>query len=134
MHNITTATGTTVPGHAIEQLLFTEDWLTGVRAVANTTISDHASRSYESAYVLSGGGEFHREAHDAGVTNLLHGAAAGIVAFALHHLRPLLPDLTDEQWARIDAAAVALDSRVCEDLTGANGPAAAAGADEWQAL
>ncbi|WP_318199188.1 hypothetical protein [Streptomyces sp. SCL15-4] len=45
----------------------------------------------------------------------------GIVAFALHHLRPLLPDLTDGQWARIDAAAVALDLRVCEDLTGANG-------------
>jgi hypothetical protein len=33
-----------------------------------------------------------------------------------------VPDLTHEQWARIDAAAFALDSRVCETLTGANGP------------
>ncbi|MFB6437517.1 hypothetical protein ACFCVY_12150 [Streptomyces sp. NPDC056411] len=33
----------------------------------------------------------------------------------------MLDDLTDEQWARTDAAAIALDLRVCEDLTGANG-------------
>ncbi|WP_406723586.1 hypothetical protein WJ438_01305 [Streptomyces sp. GD-15H] len=41
-------------------------------------------------------------------------------AFVLHHLRPLLPDLTDEQWAHIDAAAVALSLPVCEGLTRAN--------------
>lgn len=121
MKNITTATGTTVSGSAIEQLLFTKDWLTGVRAMTNTTISDRASCAYESAFALSGGGDLHRDAHSAAVTNLLHSAAPGIVAFALHHLRPLLPDLTDEQRARVDAAAGAPSSRVCEDLTGANG-------------
>ncbi|MEH0415948.1 hypothetical protein [Streptomyces sp. B21-083] len=92
-----------------------------MRAVAHDTISERASYAYESAYALSGGGEFHEDAHSVAVTNLLHCTANSIVAFALHHLRPLLPDLTDEQWARVDAAAVALDLRVCEDLTGANG-------------
>ncbi|MFJ4700513.1 hypothetical protein ACIP5N_21960 [Streptomyces sp. NPDC088768] len=122
MDDITTATGATVPASAIEQLLFTEDWLNGVRAMANTTISDRAGAAYASAYALSGGGELHDDAHSVAVANLLHGSAPGIIAFALHHLRPLLPDLTDDQWARVDAAAVALDLHVCEDLTGANGP------------
>ncbi|MFE4662551.1 hypothetical protein ACFRFJ_38410 [Streptomyces hydrogenans] len=72
------------------------------------------------AYALSGGGELHPDAHSPAVTNLLHNVTPGIVAFALHHLRPLLPDLTDEQWTRIDAAAIALDLRVCEDLSGAS--------------
>jgi hypothetical protein len=121
MDDVTTATGTIVPGAAIKQLLFTEDWLTGVRAIAHDTISERASHAYESAYVLSGGKEFHEDAHSVAVTNLLHCTANSIVAFALHHLRPLLPDLTDEQWARIDAAVTALDLRVSEDLTGANG-------------
>lgn len=121
MENATTATGTTVPGKAIEQLLFTEDWLTGVRAIAHDTITERASHAYESAYALSGGREFHEDAHSVAVTNLLHCTANSIVAFALHHLRPLLPDLTDEQWARIDAAVTALDLEVAEDLTGANG-------------
>ncbi|MEV4975391.1 hypothetical protein [Streptomyces scopuliridis] len=121
MKDVATATGTTVPAAAIEQPLFTEHWLTGVRAVANAAISDRAASGYESAYALSGGGELHQDTHSAGITNLPHGAAPGIVASALHHLRPLLPDLTDEQWARIDAAAAALDIRVCEDLTGASG-------------
>ncbi|MET8831591.1 hypothetical protein ABZX40_38060 [Streptomyces sp. NPDC004610] len=39
---VTTATGISVPGDPIEQLLFTEDWLTRVRAVAHCTISDRA--------------------------------------------------------------------------------------------
>ncbi|MFJ4526550.1 hypothetical protein ACIP4Y_37560 [Streptomyces sp. NPDC088810] len=43
------------------------------------------------------------------------------MAFALHHLGALLPDLTSEQWERLDAAAIALCSRTCEYLTGANG-------------
>ncbi|MFF4933146.1 hypothetical protein ACFY2H_30295 [Streptomyces griseofuscus] len=121
MKDVTTATGTTVPGDAIQQLLFTTDWLTGVRAVAHDSISERASYAYANAYALSGGGEFHEDAHSVAVTNLLHCTANSIVAFALHHLRPLLPDLTDEQWARIDATVTALDLRVSEDLTGANG-------------
>ncbi|MFC7934465.1 hypothetical protein [Streptomyces cinereoruber] len=119
MQDITTATGSTVPEAAIKQLLFTEDWLTGVRATANVTLTGQADYAYKLAYALSGGGELHPDAHSAAVTNLLHSVTPGIVAFALHHLRPLLPDLTDEQWARIDAAAVALDLQVCEDLSGA---------------
>jgi hypothetical protein len=121
MGDVTTATGTTVPATAIEQLLFTEDWLTGVRAIAHDTISERASIAYETAYGLSGGRESHEDAHSVAVTNLLHCTTNSIVAFALHHLRPLLPDLTDEQWARIDATVTALDLRVSEDLTGANG-------------
>ncbi|MFE3126659.1 hypothetical protein ACFXHD_24910 [Streptomyces hydrogenans] len=120
MENITTATGTTVPGAAIEQMLFTTDWLTGVRGAANATLTEQADSAYRLAYALSGGGELHPDAHSAALANLLHSVTPGIVAFALHHLRPLLPDLTDEQWDRIDAAAVALDLRVCEDLSGAN--------------
>ncbi|MDV9192184.1 hypothetical protein R6L23_28935 [Streptomyces sp. SR27] len=120
MENITTAGGTTVPGAAIEQMLFTTDWLTGVRGAANATLTEQADYAYRLAYALSGGGELHPDAHSAAVANLLHSVTPGIVAFALHHLRPLLPDLTDEQWTRIDAAAVALDLRVFEDLSGAN--------------
>ncbi|MEU3400634.1 hypothetical protein [Streptomyces filamentosus] len=120
MENVTTAAGTTVPGAAIEQLLFTTDWLTGVRGAANTTLTEQADSAYRLAYALSGGGELHPDAHSAALANLLHSVTPGIVAFALHHLRPLLPDLTDEQWTRIDAAAVELDLRVCEDLSGAS--------------
>ncbi|MER6160750.1 hypothetical protein ABT147_35335 [Streptomyces sp. NPDC001868] len=43
------------------------------------------------------------------------------VAFALHHLGALLPDLTIEQWDRLDAVATTLHLKICEDLTGANG-------------
>ncbi|MFE9629060.1 hypothetical protein [Streptomyces sp. NPDC006527] len=43
------------------------------------------------------------------------------VAFALHHLGALLPDLTIEQWERLDAVATTLHLKICEDLTGANG-------------
>lgn len=121
MEDVTTATGTTVPAEAIEQLLFTKDWLKGVRAIAHDTISERASIAYESAYHLSGGREFHDDAHSTAVHNLLHCTTNSIVAFALHHLRPLLPDLTDEQRARIDATVTALDLQVSEDLTGANG-------------
>ncbi|MEF3119508.1 hypothetical protein [Streptomyces chrestomyceticus] len=84
--------------------------------------SERAAYAYECAYALSGGGDLHRDAHDVAVTNLLHCASRSVLAFALHHLRSLLPDLTDEQWDRIDATVIALDFRVAEDLTGANGP------------
>ncbi|MFF0486737.1 hypothetical protein [Streptomyces sp. NPDC004435] len=127
MENITTAAGAMVPGAAIEQLLFTADWLTGVRGAANATLTEQADSAYRLAYALSGGGELHPDAHSAALANLLHSVAPGIVAFALHHLRPLLPGLTDEQWARIDAAAVELDLRVCEDLSGASVAEEAAG-------
>ncbi|MFI8516030.1 hypothetical protein ACIGHB_33410 [Streptomyces sp. NPDC085460] len=120
MENVTTAAGAMVPGAAIEQLLFTTDWLTGVRGAANTTLTEQADSAYRLAYALSGGGELHPDAHSAALANLLHSVTPGIVAFALDHLRPLLPDLTDEQWTRIDAAAVELDLRVCEDLSGAS--------------
>ncbi|MGA5869894.1 hypothetical protein [Streptomyces cinereoruber] len=120
MENITTAAGTTVPCAALEQLLFTTDWLTGVRGAANGTLTEQADYAYRLAYALSCGGELHTDAHSAALANLLHSVTPGIVAFALHHLRPLLPDLTDEQWARIDVAAVELDLRVCEDLSSAS--------------
>ncbi|MFC9931899.1 hypothetical protein [Streptomyces sp. NPDC127190] len=121
MEDVTTATGTTVPAAAIEQLLFTKDWLKGVRAIAHDTISERASIAYTSAYHLSGSREFHDDAHSTAVHNLLHCTTNSIVAFALYHLRPLLPDLTDEQRARIDATVTALDLQVSEDLTRANG-------------
>jgi hypothetical protein len=127
MENITTAAESTVSGAAIEQLLFTTDWLTGVRATANIALTEQADYAYRLAYALSGGGELHPDAHSAAVANLLPSVAPGIVAFALHHLRPLLPDLSDEQWARVDAAAVELDLRLCEDLSGASVMPEAAG-------
>lgn len=52
MKDITTTTSTTAPGHAIEQRLATEHWLTGVRAVANTTVGERAAHAYEPAYAL----------------------------------------------------------------------------------
>jgi hypothetical protein len=122
MKDVTTATGTTVTGNAIEQLLFTENARSGERSLANTTITDQAAYAYDLAHGLSGGGEGHADAHAAGLTNLLHTTAPAVVAFALHHLGELLPDLADEQLARIDAAAVALSLKVCEDLSGAHGP------------
>jgi hypothetical protein len=36
-------------------------------------------------------------------------------------VQPLVPDLTSEQWERLDAASIALHSRICENLTGENG-------------
>ncbi|MEU7261907.1 hypothetical protein AB0B21_39845 [Streptomyces rimosus] len=117
MDDATTTTGTTVPAAAIEQqLLFTEDSTTRVRAKARATISERAAYAYGSAYALSGGGDLHRNAHDVALTNLLHRISRGVLASALHHLRPLLPDLTDEQWDRIDAAVIALDFRGTQDL------------------
>lgn len=98
----------------------------GGAGIAHDTISERASRACETAYHLSDGREFHDDAHSVAVTNLLHCTTNSIAAFALHHLRPLLPDLTDEQWARIDATVTALDSRVSEELTGANGSASPA--------
>jgi hypothetical protein len=95
MENITTAAESTVSGAAIEQLLFTTDWLTGVRATANIALTERTDYADRLAYALSGGGELHPDAHSAAVANLLHSVAPGIVAFALHHLRPLLPDLSD---------------------------------------
>ncbi|MER5739969.1 hypothetical protein ABT117_30450 [Streptomyces sp. NPDC002262] len=120
MENVTTAAGSTVSGAAIEQMLFTTDWLTGVRGAANATLTEQADSTYRLAYALPGGGELHPDARSAALADLLHSVTPGIVAFALHHLRPLLPDLSDEQWTRVDAAAVALDLRVCEDLSGAS--------------
>ncbi|MFF6903948.1 hypothetical protein [Streptomyces hydrogenans] len=120
MENVTTAAGAMVPGAAIEQLLFTTDWLTGVRGAANASLTEQADSTYRLAYALSGGGELHPDAHSAALANLLHSMTPGIIAFALHHLRPLLPNLTDEQWTRIDTAAVELDLRMCEDLSGAS--------------
>ncbi|MEH0415941.1 hypothetical protein [Streptomyces sp. B21-083] len=99
----------------------------GGRATANIALTEQADYAYRLAYALSGGGEIHPDAHSAAVANLLHSVAPGIVAFALHHLRPLLPDLSDEQWARVDAAAVELDLRLCEDLSGASVMPEAAG-------
>ncbi|MFE7076375.1 hypothetical protein ACFU96_40435 [Streptomyces sp. NPDC057620] len=127
MENITTAAESTVSGAAIEQLLFTTDWLTGGRATANIALTEQEDYAYRLAYALSGGGELHPDAHSAAVANLLHSVASGIVALALHHLRPLLPDLSDEQWARVDAAAVELDLRLREDLSGASVMPEAAG-------
>lgn len=88
MGDVITTTGTTVPIAAIEQLLFTEDWLTGVRTVAHDAISKRAEIACGSAYALSGGRKFHDDAHSVAVHILLHCTTNGIVAFALHHLRP----------------------------------------------
>ncbi|MGR3935321.1 hypothetical protein [Streptomyces sp. BRA346] len=126
MNDVTTAVGGAVSGAAVDQLLFTEDCRGGVRGLANTTLCDQAAYAYELAHGRSGGGGLHRDAHSAGVSNLLGHVAPGIVAFALHHLGALLPDLTGEQQERITAAARALSLRVREDLTGAGG----AGADD----
>lgn len=120
MKDVTPATGGTVAGTALEQLLVTENWNEGLRALAHATISERAAYAYDIAHGLTGGGDLHRDAHSAGVSNLLGHVTPGIVAFALHHLGTLLPDLTDEQQARIDAAARALSIQVREDLTGAN--------------
>ncbi|MFD5390786.1 hypothetical protein ACFWMG_38865 [Streptomyces sp. NPDC127074] len=121
MNDVTTTTGDTVPAAAIRQLLFTEDCRGGVRGLADTTICDQAEYAYGLAYRRSGGGDLHHDAHSVGLSNLLGHVTPGIVAFALHHLGELLPGLTTEQWARIDAAALALSLQVCEDLTGAGG-------------
>ncbi|MFE1273367.1 hypothetical protein, partial [Streptomyces sp. NPDC058758] len=74
-------------GAAIEQMLFTTDWLTGVRGAANATLTEQADSTYRLAYALSGGGELHPDAHSAALADLLHSMTPGIVAFALHHLR-----------------------------------------------
>ncbi|NBM19770.1 hypothetical protein [Streptomyces sp. GC420] len=121
MTDATTFTGETIPRAVIDQLLATADCTTGVRALANNTLTEEAAYKYGLAYGLSGGRDLHDDAHSAGLDNLLGHAVPAAVAFALHHLGALLPDLTSEQWGRLDAASIALHSRICEDLTGANG-------------
>ncbi|MGA5473833.1 MULTISPECIES: hypothetical protein [unclassified Streptomyces] len=81
MENITTAAESTVSGAAIEQLLFTTDWLTGVRH------REHRPHRAGGLPVQAGvrpvgRGELHPDAHSAAVANLLRSVAPGIVAFA----------------------------------------------------
>lgn len=77
--------------------------------------------TYALAYGLFGGRDLHHGAHSAGIDNLLGHAVPAVVAFAVHHLGALLPDLTIEQGERLDAVATTLHRKICEDLTGANG-------------
>ncbi|MFE0775434.1 hypothetical protein [Streptomyces sp. NPDC058861] len=121
MNDATTVSGETIPGTVIDQLLATVDCAGGVRGLAHTTLAEEAAYTYGLAYGLSGGRDLHHDAHSAGIDNLLGHAVPAAVAFALHHLGALLPDLTAEQWERLDAAAVSLHLKICEDLTGANG-------------
>ncbi|MFJ4003793.1 hypothetical protein ACIPWL_10085 [Streptomyces sp. NPDC090023] len=121
MNDATTASGETIPGTVIDQLLATVDCADGVRALANTTLTEEAAYTYGLAYGLSGGRDLHHDAHSAGIDNLLGHVVPAAVAFALHHLDTLLPDLTIEQRERLDAAAISLHLKICEDLTGANG-------------
>ncbi|WP_030390906.1 hypothetical protein [Streptomyces sp. NRRL S-241] len=121
MNDATTASGETIPSTVIDQLLATVDCADGVRALANTTLTEEAAYTYGLAYGLSGGRDLHHDAHSAGIDNLLGHVVPAAVAFALHHLAALLPDLTIEQCDRLDAAAISLHLKICEDLTGANG-------------
>ncbi|WP_424892185.1 hypothetical protein [Streptomyces sp. XH2] len=121
MKDPTTITGDTVPATAIDQLLATADCDFGARSLANTTLTEEAAYAYELAHGLSGGGDLHADAHQAGISNLLGKTVPAAVAFALHHLGALLPDLTAPQWERIDAACAALHPRIARDLSGANG-------------
>ncbi|MFE9137986.1 hypothetical protein [Streptomyces sp. NPDC007355] len=62
---------------------------------------------------------WHRD-NEADIDNLLGHAASAVVAFALHHLSALCcPTLRANSGS--DIASIALHSRTCEDLTGANG-------------
>ncbi|MEY9839500.1 hypothetical protein [Streptacidiphilus sp. EB103A] len=106
---------------AIRALLHTHD-STALRRAADDSILERARHAYGTAYHLSGGRSDHAHAHDVALVNALHHTAPAVVAFALHHLTQLLPDLTEEQWARLDEAAVELDLQICEDLSGANEP------------
>jgi hypothetical protein len=108
-----------VPDDA-RSLLVTHD-TTGLRGAAYEQITSQAAIAFGTAYQLSGGAD-DEGAVDAGLHNALHRIVPGITAFALHHLGALLPDLTAEQWNRLDRAAVDLDLEVSEALTGANEP------------
>ncbi|MFD8727783.1 hypothetical protein [Streptomyces sp. NPDC059611] len=121
MNDATTASGEIIPGSVIDQLLATVDCSDGERALANTTLAEEASYTYGLAYGLSGGRDLHPDAHSAATANLLGHAVPAVVAFALHHLGALLPDLTGQQWERLDAVATTLHLKICEDLTGASG-------------
>jgi hypothetical protein len=121
MNDATTVSGETIPGTVIDQLLATVDCGDGARALANTTLTEEAAYTYGLAHGLSGGRDLHHDAHSAGIDNLLGHTVPAAVAFALHHLGALLPDLTAEQRERLDAAAISLHLKICEDLTGANG-------------
>ncbi|MFD4788714.1 hypothetical protein ACFWN1_16970 [Streptomyces sp. NPDC058459] len=108
------------PEKAVEALLVTHD-TTGPRRAAYEQITAQAALAFGTAYHLSGGAD-DDTAVDAGLHNALHRIVPGITAFALHHLGALLPDLTNEQWERLDQAAVGLDLDVSEALTGADEP------------
>ncbi|MEU0219764.1 hypothetical protein ABZ281_33840 [Streptomyces sp. NPDC006265] len=121
MNGATTVSGEIIPRSVIDQLLATVGCSDGVRARANSTLAEEATYKYGLAYGLSGGRDLPHDAHSAGIDNLLGHAVPAVVAFALHHLGSLLPDLTIEQWERLNAVATTLHLKICEDLTGANG-------------
>ena len=85
MTDATTFSGETIPCAVIDQLLATADCTTGVRPLANTTLTKEAGYKYGLAYRLSGGRDLLDDAHSAGIDNLLGHAAPAVVAFALHH-------------------------------------------------
>ncbi|MGV2915550.1 hypothetical protein [Streptomyces alfalfae] len=124
MNDATTVSGETIPGPVIDQLLATVACADGARAIAHTTLTEEVAYTYGLANGLSGGRDLDHDAHSAGIGNLLGHAVPAAVAFALHHLGALLPDLTTEEWERLDAAATRLHLKICEDLTGANGTGA----------
>ncbi|MEU6350115.1 hypothetical protein ABZ896_12390 [Streptomyces sp. NPDC047072] len=115
MKDATTADGETVPAYAIEQLLPTIGCDSGLRRRASAVLTEEATYAYGLAYGLSGGGDLRAEAHDVAVTNLLGKAVPAAVAFALYHLDALLPDLTAEQWDRINCRSLHL--RIKEELS-----------------
>lgn len=116
----TTEPAPRTPGGYHHALLVTHD-TTGPRRTAYERLADQATIAFGTAYHLSGGAD-DDAAVDAGLHNVLHRIVPGITAFALHHLGALLPDLTAEQWQRLDQAAVELDLEVCEILTDADEP------------
>ena len=103
-------------GPAARTLLFTHE-ATGPRGAAHERITVRAAVAFGTAFHSSGGDN--GDAHEAGLHNVLQHIAPGVAAFVLHHLGAVLPDLTPQQWERVDAVAVALDLRVCEDLSAA---------------
>lgn len=117
----TATTDRTVPDALAARLMATADCDSGVRGLAHTTLTEEASYAYELAHGLSGGGDLHPDVHSVAIANLLGKVVPAAVAFALHHLHELLPDLTVEQCERVDAASSALHPRIYRDLTGANG-------------
>lgn len=120
--DVTTATGATVPAAAIEKLVFATAENTAPSPRPRTTRSPSRPRTPTASPTACPAANTPPTPTTRASPTSCTAPPPMIVAYAMHHLGELLPDLTEEQWARLDAAAVELDYRSAKHSLGRAAP------------